>query len=149
MEPDLFPKGGAPDAPKQADAPRRNVGAPSPALQRLNESVNETASRLAVLEERLVNLRKKAQLTEQALLGYEKETRADLKALDGTLTEMSRKVSEVKETIDTMAGELSSVVRKPEFQVLERYLDLWQPLSFVTREEAKLLVKEAVERHNI
>jgi hypothetical protein len=35
-------------------------------------------------------------------------------------------------------------VKKHELMVLERYMDLWQPLSFVTRDEAKMLLKEAM-----
>ena len=113
--------------------------------QRLSDSVNETASRLAVLEERMSNMRKKMQLTEQSLIEHERDVRSDLKALSETVTELSRKVEGVKEQIDAMSGEISSVVRKPEFTVLERYLDLWQPMSFMTREEAKLLIKDALE----
>ncbi len=139
MEPPLFP-----DRPLSSPQ-RKSGGAPPPGLQRLQENVTETASRLAILEERLANLRKKEQLTEQNLITYGRETRMDLKALSETLTDLSRKVQEVKETIDAMAGELSTAVQKHEFMVLERYLDLWQPLSFVTREEAKLLIRDALQ----
>lgn len=142
MEPDLFPKRDE-IRPQQ---PSPNVRAPPPTIQRMHEGVNDVAARLSVLEERLANLRKKSQLTEQGMIDYEKEMRADLKALTERFTEMARKVSEVKETIDAMAGELSSVVKKHEFTVLERYLDLWQPLTFVTREEAKLLIKDALKK---
>lgn len=114
-------------------------------LHKISADVNETGSRLAVLEERATNLRKKTQLTEQELLEYERGTRAELKAMTERLTELAHKVGEVKEKIDAMAGELGGVARRHEVQVLERYLDLWQPLTFVTREEAKLLVRAAVE----
>ena len=111
-------------------------------LQGVREQVTETASRLSVLEERAVNLQKKTQLTEQGLLEYERETRADLKAVTERLTELARKVEDVREKIDAMAGELGSVVKKHEFTVLERYMDMWEPLSFVTRTEAKMLLKD-------
>jgi predicted nucleic acid-binding Zn-ribbon protein len=100
METSLF---GGRDENRPADS-KKNVGVPSPGMQKLNESVNETGSRLAVLEERMANLRKKSQLIEHSLLSYEKETRTDLKALTETMLDLARKVEEVKEKIDAMNG---------------------------------------------
>ena len=135
VEPSLFPN-------EQPSAPAPDKAPPAWA-SKLGDTVNETASRLAVLEERAANLRKKTQMTEQSLIDYEQEARADLKALTERLTELARKVDEVQEKINAMAGELANVVKKNELTVLERYLDLWQPLDFVTRDEAKLLIEDA------
>ena len=137
VEPELIQEAPAPSRHERHDS------MPSPMVQGLQESVNETASRLAVLEERAGNLRKKSQVTEQSLLEYERETRVDVKALGQRLTELARKVEEVHEKIGAMAGELGTTVKRHELKVLERYMDLWQPLSFVTREEAKILMKDA------
>lgn len=139
-EPELFSR------QEHANKPLSKVGAHVSGLSHLTEQVNETASRLTVLEERMTNLRKKGQLMEQNLLEYERDARTDLKALTERVTELARKVQDVKETIDAMAAELGTAVKKHEFQVLERYMDLWQPLAFVTREEAKLLIREALEK---
>lgn len=145
VEPSLFPER-PPTPPPPAFRPQGSApGVPPPGAARLEEHVNELASRLAVLEERLANMRKKTQLTEQTLIGYEQDSHADLHVLTERLTELARKVEEVHEKISAMSGELSNVVKKHEFSVLEKYLDLWEPLSFVTREEAKLLLKAAME----
>lgn len=133
VEPQLFGTG---------NASNKRAG-PQPVLQEVRSQVNEIASRVSVLEERASNLQKKTQLTEQSLLEYERETKADLHALTERLTELAREVEDVREKIDAMAGELGTVVKKHEFLVLERYMDLWEPLQFVTRDEAKLLIKEA------
>jgi chromosome segregation ATPase len=127
MEVDLFPA-------KKPAAP--------PDVQRVQESVTELASRLSVLEERITNLRRKGQVTEQNLIEHVKETRADLRAFSETLTDLARRVEDLKEKTDAIAGELNTVVKKPEFMVLERYMEFWQPMQFVTREEAKLLLEE-------
>jgi len=146
VEPNLFPEGRGVSSPLSAHEEAHHVvhrREDSALLQGVREHVNETASRLSVLEERAGNLRKKTQVIEQGLLEYTRETRADLKALGQRLTELARTVEDVKEKIDAMTGELGSVVKKHEIDVLERYLDLWEPLSFVTREEAKMLLKDA------
>ncbi len=114
-----------------------------PSLKDVQQSVTNVASRLSVLEGRVMHLQRKTQVTEQGLIKYENETRADIRAFLQRLTELAHKVSEVREKLDAIAGELSSVVRRPEFAVLERYMDLWQPLDFITREEAERLISEA------
>ncbi len=139
VEPELFPN--QPPAPSHSSQHTRQQQ--DSRLLELRERVTEIASRLAVLEERAGNLRKKGQNTDQSLLEYSRETRADLKALRERLTELARVVEDVREKVEAMAGELGSVVKRQEFSVLERYLDLWQPLNFITREEAKMLLKEA------
>ncbi len=147
VEPNLFPEGqGVPPPPSAHEGVRHapmHHGEDSALLQGVREHVNETASRLSVLEERAGNLRKKTRVIEQGLLEYTRETRADLKALGERLTELARTVGDVKEKIDAMSGELGTVVKKHEIDVLERYLDLWEPLGFVTREEAKMLLGDA------
>ncbi|RME31272.1 hypothetical protein D6789_03270 [Candidatus Woesearchaeota archaeon] len=114
-----------------------------PSLKELQEAVTSVASRLSVLEGWVANLRRKTQVTEQGLIAYENETRADIKAFLQHLTELAHNVDEVKEQLDAIAGELSTVVKRPEFAVLERYMDFWQPLDFVTRSEAQRLIDEA------
>jgi len=137
VEPTLFPE-------KQPAAALR--GMPEQAmLSGMSERVNEIASRLAVLEERSGNLRKNGRVTDQSLISYDKETRTTIRALNERLTELAHKVEEVHEKIDAMSAEMNLVVKRHEITVLERYLDLWQPMSFMTREEAKLLVQEALQ----
>lgn len=114
-----------------------------PNLKEVQQSVTRVASRLSVLEGRVTNLRRKTQVTEQSLIEYENETRADIKGFLQNVTDLAHKVSELRERLDAIAGELSTVVKRPEFTVLERYMDLWQPLDFLTRDEARRLIEEA------
>ncbi|MBI4448282.1 hypothetical protein HY643_04840, partial [Candidatus Woesearchaeota archaeon] len=40
---------------------------------------------------------------------------------------------------------LTSFAKKENVKVLEKYINLWNPLNFVTREEAKRIAKEVLE----
>lgn len=151
VEPSLFPQkspadGSGPNKPTVAPkAPKKEILAQQEAVRTATARVNEVASRLAVLEERVANLRKNSRIGEKSLISYDQDTKSSLKALHERLTGLARKVSEVHEKINVMSAEFSTIAKKHELQVLERYLDLWQPLSFMTREEAKLLIKEVLE----
>ena len=107
------------------------------------EQVTGLATRLKLAEERYTNLSKRNQLTESSLLGFERDIRAELKALSKQLSDLRKKIGEINTKLDAVNGELGVVVRKHEFLVLEKYLDMWQPLQFVTREEAARLIRDS------
>jgi len=114
-------------------------------LEQVKRYINDVASHLSVLEERYSNLRKKLQLIEKNLIDGQKDSKADLKAMRLTITEMNHKVNDVRDKISAMAGELTGVVKKEEFQILNKYMDFWEPMQFISREEAKQLIKDAKE----
>ncbi len=149
MEPELFEEegrgaGGGPQ--RAAPPPERGGDREEAAFHRVSKRVNAVADRLGVVEERLANLRRKEGLTEQSLLDFEREARSELRALTSRLTELSRAITELKEAVGAMRSELEGVVKKPDFLVLQHYLDLWEPVRFVTRDEARLLLEEARAR---
>ena len=104
--------------------------------------VTSIATRLKLAEERYSNLLKRNQLNESTLLDTERELRADLNAITEKTVELRRQVADINTKVDAILGEVSSVVQKHEFSVVERYLDLWQPMQWVTREEAKRIAQE-------
>jgi len=105
------------------------------------------ATRLKLTEERYNNLQKRHHLTEESLLSFEREIKTDLRVMTKQLVQVRQKVSEINTKVDMMLGELANVVQKHEFKVLENYLNLWQPMQFVTRDEAKRLIDDARRKH--
>lgn len=112
-----------------------------PKTQQPNQRVSSVAARLKMAEERYSNLLKRSQMGEESLLQFEKETRAELKALAQKALELKRHIVEINRKVDAMEGELSSVVHKHEFSTVDRYVDMWQPAGFLTREQAKKMIE--------
>jgi hypothetical protein len=112
----------------------------------LTSEVTALATRLKLAEERYQNLSKRNQITEESLLAFEKDIKAELRAITKQAVELRKHIADMNMKIDTIMGELGNMVHKPEFSVAERYLDLWQPVEFVTRQEAKRLIADAMPR---
>ena len=126
--------------PQLANSPKA-----SPTLMvPLANQVTGLATRLKLAEERYANLSKRNQLTEESLMGFEKDIRLELKTFGKQLSDLRKKINEINSKLDSISGELGSVVRKQEFSVMEHYLDLWQPMQFITRDEAARLIRDAV-----
>ena len=101
----------------------------------LSMSISDIGSRLRVLEERYANLRKKTQITDQNLIESEKGMMKELEELNQTVMDLKHSIFEMNEKITTMLGELSNCVKEEDFNVYAKYIELWEPANFITRDE--------------
>ena len=108
----------------------------------VTKQMDELMRRLRLLEERYSGLRKKTQFTEQNMLKDAKELFAEIKVLHETLSELKSDLLELNEKIIKLRQEVKSSVKKTDFNVLAKYIDYWQPLNYVTKEEVEKLLNE-------
>jgi len=114
---------------------------PTP-YETLSKNVTSAGSRLRVLEERYSNIRKKTQMTDQSMLEFERDMRNEIRGLNQDLLDIKREFSEVKDSLLTITSEMKSSVKQNEFKVIEKYVDMWQPMNFVTREEFEKYLRD-------
>ncbi|MBR9700499.1 hypothetical protein GOV11_01395 [Candidatus Woesearchaeota archaeon] len=114
-----------------------------PGVSAAVQQVASVATRLKLTEERYQNLQKRNQLSETSLLQMERDIKTELRVLTQQVVELRRTITDINSKADIMVGELSTVAKKHELAVLEKYLDMWEPTRFVTRKEAELLIKDA------
>jgi len=115
----------------------------TPAAGPVAAGMADVAARLKVLEERYANLVRREQLSEQNLLQFEKDLRSELRALQKRLLETRKHLTTIQERLDTVQGQIGSSVQRHELRVLDAYIDMWQPASFLTREEARKMIEAA------
>ena len=71
-----------------------------------------------------------------------KEVRTEVKAISQEFLEVKRLLQDLKEKINMITSELNNSVKEHDFKVVEKYLDLWNPGQFVTREQLKRKIEE-------
>jgi hypothetical protein len=118
----------------------------TPELNAVIGNLAEVAANVRVLEDRYANLRKKMQLTEQSLLDMQKNLYKDKKLLTDELTEAKMKLQDLIDDLASMKGELKDTVKQNDLKVLDRYLDMWEPLQFVSRKEVEALLNSLEEK---
>lgn len=114
----------------------------SPELEAVHRTLSDISSGIRILEDRYYNLRKKTQLTDQALLEAQKSFSEERRILYDQIMEAKMKLQDVVESIEIMRQELRDAVRQKDLKVIEKYLDMWEPLQFVTREEVEKLIEQ-------
>lgn len=99
-------------------------------------------SRVRVLEERLSNVRAEIKLLEDNLVRRNKLLATELKTLTSELSEFRREMDEIKDRMLLMVRELQSLAKKEDVLVLQKYIEMWEPINFVTHNELKEALRE-------
>lgn len=131
--------------PRQGPTPEEHVrkqGADAELLGRISKNVNNIAASLRILEERYSTLRNKTQVSEQNIIDLEKDVTSDIRLLSDDSVDLKRDIKDVKDKLRLISAEMKNLVKKHEFRVIDRYLDMWQPMNFVTKNELNRLIEE-------
>jgi len=76
------------------------------------------------------------------MLSNHKRAMSEIKSLQSELNELKRTVQGVEDKIITIIKELRLTSRKEDIEVLRKYIELWDPVRFVTRETVDKIVEE-------
>ncbi len=97
--------------------------------------------RLRVLEERYTVLRRKNQLVDENFLRVEEELRKEMNKLNEEYTELRRLVIDIDDKLDRFLEQVKTTASREEVLVLKKYLEMWDPVQYLTHEEARRLLE--------
>ena len=117
--------------------------APSPDL---SEQINSLSGRIRMLEDRLNNLNRKVELDESNIIESQKKETVEFKTLNSEILELKRAIEEIREKIELITTELPNLAARDELEVIKKYVEMWDPMSFVTRAELEKALKQKLEK---
>lgn len=120
----------------------------SPDFSSVTGDVNVLSRRLRLLEEGFTNLRRFFQVTEENVIAKNKHFSAEIKTIASDIMEIRKEVQELRDKLILVIRELQTVARKEEVKVLEKYINLWNPIKFVTQSQVQEIIAEALEKKN-
>lgn len=123
----------------------RKASAPFPDASLITDHLNNIMRRLRVLEERQMNTRRNTQVTDQNMLEHHRKISADIKTINAEMIEIKKELFDVKTKIRMIIKELQECAKKEEVQVVKKYINLWQPMNFVTQDEVENIIREILE----
>lgn len=132
---------GAPQ--KEAPKPQETKQAP---VSDFELKLAAVARGMKLLEERYDSLRQQIRFIDQNLLDTKKKVEAEIKATDSELGELSADIKALKENVLNFSKELKMAAKMQDLATLSKYLDLWEPVEFLTRKQAVELIEEAKQK---
>ena len=117
-----------------------------PDLSGITNDVNTLSRRLRLLEEGFTNLRRVFQVTEENAIAKYKHFAAEIKTITSDINEIRKEIQDLRDKFLLVVKELQTVARREEVKVLEKYINLWNPIKFVTQNEVEQIIGEVLER---
>ncbi|MBI1970909.1 hypothetical protein HYS47_04120 [Candidatus Woesearchaeota archaeon] len=127
---------------QQDAAPKRHDKGDAASLTDLSNQVINSSRRLRILEERYINLRKKTTVTDSTMLKHYQDIARNLQLINGDILDLQKAVTDIKDKMRLMIREVKNCATAEDLTTLQRYLDFWDPVKFVTYEEVKKIVQE-------
>ena len=128
-------------APPDSAQDNANAEGQGGEFAQISGMISDLDRRLRILEERYSNLRKKMQLTDQNLIESEKSFNKEVRSFNDETMDLKRNIADFEEKVAIFSNEMSNVAKKTELKVIEKYLALWNPTTFVTRTELREYLK--------
>ena len=98
-------------------------------------TITTISTRLKILEERYTILRKKSSVTDQNLIQVEKNQFNEFRLLNEDIIKLKIKLKGAMEKLELLTDEVQNFTDRREFTILQKYLEYWEPMDFVTRKE--------------
>ena len=114
-------------------------------LAEIAGELNNVSRRLRLLEERYSGMRHKSQVMEQNMLKNNKDIKKDVRVMSEQLDDFHREINSLKDNFKIMISEIKECAKRDDVKILQKYIDMWEPIQFVTRREMIKLIRDNVE----
>lgn len=112
----------------------------------LSGELASLTTRLRIAEERYTNLRRKLQFIEQNMLDSNKKTKTDIKTIELDIKEIRKEIAESKDALRHLIDELNKFAKLEDIKVLQKYIEMWEPVKFVTQGEVQKIINETLQK---
>lgn len=110
----------------------------------------DVVGRVRALEGKYNLLRDRALMINQNMVDYIQKTNSSNKGIHEEVKEIKHEIFQLKETMRHLIKELEGFTRREDIKVLEKYINLWSPMNFVTEEEVRKIIKEEkTKKHKV
>ncbi len=97
--------------------------------------------RIRILESRYSVMRDRIFLINQNMIQEYRKLNKEMKLIDSEVKNAKQDLNEIKNILRNMVNEMQNFARKENVKVLEKYIEFWNPLNFVTEKEVIDIIK--------
>src|SRR3989344_7334009 len=113
-----------------------------------NSVILDIFSKLRVLESKNYTLGENLLAVNQNTIEEYKRLNKEISIVNDDIKELKEEIFKLRETIKNFLGEIDYFAKKSDLMVLEKYINLWNPLKFVTEDELENFISEKLKKRN-
>lgn len=130
----------------QPQVPSQKTAAPNALdMKNVNDQIANITRRLKLLEERLIAVKSKSSMLEENEMSEKKHIDKEIKDLSTQIKDVKMSVSQTRDDVLLIIKELQTLAKKDKVDMLEKYIEIWSPINYVSQNEVVKLVKDIVE----
>lgn len=115
-------------------------------MMQSDQMILELSNRLRVLESKNSMLGERLLVVNQNMIDEYKNLIKEIKSINEDVKDLSNDLNNVKNILKRLTEEAADFAKKDNLKILEKYINLWNPLNFVTTEEVKKIVQEELKK---
>lgn len=108
--------------------------------QDLNYILSELNARVRALEGKYSQFGERLLVVNQNMIEEYKKIIKEIKAMESEMRELKATTLNMKESMKDIYKEGALFARKDEMKILEKYINMWDPLKFITEEEVNDII---------
>ncbi|MBI4140081.1 hypothetical protein HY483_03920 [Candidatus Woesearchaeota archaeon] len=108
------------------------------------EEINALNARIRVVEERINDMRKRFKFLEENMIAYHKKNLKDAKDQQQQTYDVRRGLKILEGKMLVILKELQLAATKQDVTTLRKYIELWNPLKFITEETLQKRIDERI-----
>jgi predicted nucleic acid-binding Zn-ribbon protein len=108
----------------------------------MEQVVIELTNRIRVLESKNSELAERMLVMNQNMINEYKKLIREIKSLESEIDDMKNDMNNMKNIIKHLTDEAKNFAKKDSLKVLEKYINLWNPLTFVTPQDVRRIIEE-------
>lgn len=112
------------------------------AIPAIPPALGEANQKLRILEERYLNLLRKFQVAEENMVANNRRFNEEIRTVNDDIKELKNTFMDINNKLALIVDEISQCAKKNDVNYIKRYVELWQPLNFITKKEAKQQIDE-------
>lgn len=110
-----------------------------------DQTVIELTNRLRVLESKQSLFSERLLVINQNMIEEYKRLMKEIKAIDLEINDIKKDLNNLKNILKHLTEEASTFAKKDSLKVLEKYINLWNPLNFVTEKDVENIIKRILD----
>ncbi len=103
--------------------------------QDINQVLIDIINRIRSLESKYNILAERLLIVNQNMISNFKKNYSEVKSINSEIKEIQSEVFKSKETAADLAKEMQFFATKEDVKVLEKYINLWDPMKFITEKD--------------
>ena len=80
------------------------------------------------------------------MIDSDKKIKTDIKTIESDIKEIKKAMIELKDALTHIVDELNKFARLEDVKVMQKYIEMWEPVNFVTRSELQKTLSEITQK---